>query len=124
MTRTALLAILVCGAEGFSAFGTAFQPGQPIPDSETDRWPEGTLETRLNNKSVVYAKAALPEGDTDPDTDDALKNPDLLDKMTVAGLHEFATAHYADYAESLKGLKKADLLVSIKTLIAEHPTGD
>lgn len=56
MSDTALLAVA-----SFSAFGHDYSIGSVIPREHYEKWPEGTLATRLNNKSVEFGPAPAAE---------------------------------------------------------------
>jgi len=117
MARRHLTTSLVCVA-AFAAYGVAYAPGAAIPEADTQRWPKGTLDNRIRNGFVKWGTIAVevPSEDTDPMT-----NPDVLRDFTKEELKAFADEHFGAAAKDLSAAKlsKADLLLAVRTLVAD-----
>lgn len=120
------LSVLVVLHE-FNAGGVQYAPGDVVADDAPSAWPEGALESRLEHGFVKYAPAhrhPTPDGQS-PDGSDA-PPPDpagnllLLENMTKAELADYAETEFGVVLDAAK-LKKEDLLLEVRQLIAEHP---
>jgi hypothetical protein len=112
---TVTLALICIHADGFNVQGKQYQKGDAITPEDLEHWPEGSLETRLENKFVAY-RPVKPEPDAPAPVLDPAVNALDLEKMTVEDLVTYAKEKFdmdLDPAQS-----HADLALEVRTLIS------
>lgn len=122
MGPSSFITALVC-LVAFSSFGEPFAEGQIITDEDTEKWPEGTLAARLENKFVEYKTVRVPAPGAPGDDTDVIKHPELLEEMSkadaVKAVEEVLGRSLAGSVDPQR-LRKEDLIITLKTLLAEQ----
>lgn len=85
------MAVKLVAKTGFHAFGKDYAQGSVVDQADAEKWPEGTLATRLNNGSLEYK-----EGSADDE-----KGPDGEET-------NYETIQRKDTEEKRKGMDKKE----------------